>query len=318
VALRNGPLRQNVETTTLASHLANVLRLKVRGNAAFALRLRCRDKQPEHCASSLAREPAGSDFTANYSTAPAKYRRYYTASPIVGLTRRLDFYNIRPIKMGTTRQRELQFRTWGGRRRDSGRKPKGRRAGVPHRRRPIHQCRHPVHVTLRVLRGLPSLRSGRLFGAIRRGLSAANSSRVRIVHFSVQSNHVHLLVESESTTSLARGMQGLGIRLARTINGCLGRTGRVWADRYYGRPLRTSREVRHALVYVLFNARKHGAIGHGIDPCSSGAWFRGWDRCVAPPHEAAPIAEARTWLLRVGWRRSGRIRLTDAPKLEGG
>ena len=72
-------------------------------------------------------------------------------------------------------------------------------------------------------------------------------------------------------------MQGLGIRLAKAINRRLGRKGRVWEDRYHGRPLRTPREVRHGLAYVLLNARKHGVHGRGIDPCS-GSLVRGMAR----------------------------------------
>ena len=70
-------------------------------------------------------------------------------------------------------------------------------------------------------------------------------------------------------------MQGLAIRVAKAVNRCLGRSGRVWDDRFHSRALRTPREVRNVLVYVLLNGRKHGVIGHGIDPCSSGAWFDG-------------------------------------------
>ena len=108
-------------------------------------------------------------------------------------------------------------------------------------------------------------------------------------------------------------MQGLAIRLAKAINGRLGRTGRVWADRYHGRALRTPREARNALIYVLSNGRKHRVIGNGIDPCSSGAWFGGWRRRIEKPPGPVPVADATTWLLRDGWRLSGAIHIDDAP-----
>jgi REP element-mobilizing transposase RayT len=170
-----------------------------------------------------------------------------------------------------------------------------------------------VHVTLRSVRGLPSLRTARLFPALRQALAAASRAAFRVVHFSVQGNHVHLLVEVKGTWALARGMQGLGIRLAKAINQRLGRTGRVWAERYHGRPLRTPREVRHGLVCVLLNGRKHGVHGGGIDPCSSGAWFGGWRETIKVPRGPVPVARPRTWLLHVGWRRSGGIGLDEAP-----
>jgi hypothetical protein len=106
-------------------------------------------------------------------------------------------------------------------------------------------------------------------------------------------------------------MQRLAIRLAKAINRTLARAGRVWADRYHSRALRTPHEVRNGLVYVLLNGRKHHVSGPGIDPCSSGAWFGGWRHCVEKPEAAAPVAAPRTWLLTVGWRRSGPISLDN-------
>jgi hypothetical protein len=91
----------------------------------------------------------------------------------------------------------------------------------------------------------------------------------------VQSNHLHLLVEAESREALSRGVQGLAVRLARAVNRTLVRCGRVFAGRYHRRDLATPREVRHALVYVLVNHRKHGLRPEAIDSCSSGPWFTG-------------------------------------------
>lgn len=107
----------------------------------------------------------------------------------------------------------------------------GATPGVPHRRRPAHERYHPLHVTLRAVRGLPSLRTARLFPALHRGLTAGSTEAFRIVHFSVQANHVHLLVEADVSSALVRGLQGLAIRLAKTVNRLVGRRGRVWADR---------------------------------------------------------------------------------------
>src|SRR5207249_1642595 len=132
--------------------------------------------------------------------------------------------------------------------------------------------------------------TGRVFLAMLRAISTASRAHFRIVHFSVQTNHVHVLVEAEGTRALRRGMQGLGIRLAKAINRLLQRRGRVWSDRYHARALRTPREVRHGLVYVLLNGRKHRVSGRGIDPCSSGAWFLGWRGRIEPPRGLRPVA----------------------------
>jgi len=147
----------------------------------------------------------------------------------------------------------------------------------------------------------------------------------RVVHYSVQSNHLHLIAEAPDRRALTRGVQGLLIRLAKGLNRLWRRKGSVFSDRYHDRILKTPREVRNALVYVLQNGVKHGATFwlrrsgsqevRTVDPHSSGRWFDGWRD--PPPLRggggARPQA-ARTWLLRTGWRRHGLLTLTDAPE----
>jgi hypothetical protein len=134
------------------------------------------------------------------------------------------------------------------------------------------------------------------------------------VHFSVQRDHVHLIVEADAPRRLARGIQGLAIRAAKACNRALGRRGAVWSDRYHARRLPTPREVRNALVYVLANVKKHFPDAKGMDPRSSARWFDGWRRAVADPEKPSPVARARTWLARVGWRRHGLIDVEEAPR----
>jgi REP element-mobilizing transposase RayT len=124
---------------------------------------------------------------------------------------------------------------------------------MPHRRRAPHDPRCPVHVTLRATSGLPSLRSSETFLSLQRAFGAASRYSFRVLQFSVQSNHLHLLVEADTPTRLARGVQGLAVRAAKAINRALRRHGGVWAERYHAHALKTPREVRNALVYVLNN-----------------------------------------------------------------
>jgi hypothetical protein len=121
-------------------------------------------------------------------------------------------------------------------------------------------------------------------------------------------------VEADAPTRLARGVQGLAIRVARAINRVLQRRGRVWDGRYHAHPLRTPREVRNALVYVLQNFRKHQRGGIGLDCYSSARWFQGWRRIVAAPLVTAPVIAAETWLMRVGWRRYGLLDPSEVPR----
>jgi REP element-mobilizing transposase RayT len=184
---------------------------------------------------------------------------------------------------------------------------------VPHRPRgPI--TRHtPVHVTLKVAPDLPNLRDPSLFPVLRAALFAgADRLGLRVIHFCVLSNHLHLIVEADGAQVLGRGMQGLCIRLARRLNRALGRKGRVFVDRYDAHVLRTPSEARNALNYLLKNARRHARASgrvHGtwwVDPCSSGDRFTGWEGIDNTlPKDDLPIGRPHSWLLRRGWMRGG-------------
>ena len=176
--------------------------------------------------------------------------------------------------------------------------------------------RYPVHVTLRVREDVPSLRAVRLVRELESSFGrACERGEFRLVQYSVLGNHVHLIVEARDAAALGRGMKSLGARLARAVNRVFGRRGPVLEDRYHSRPLRTPREVRAALRYVLLNARRHARKpgGRRLDPASLGRWFDGWRGRVAAAADAPAVAPAHTWLLREGWRRHGLLDPAEVP-----
>ena len=168
----------------------------------------------------------------------------------------------------------------------------------------------PVHVTVRVVAGMPSLRSLVMAAGLKKAFDAGKErSGFRLVHFSVMTNHIHFVIEAEDRTSLSRGMHGLMVRMAYHLNSATRRTGKVFSDRYYSRALGSTLDVKNTLGYVLKNARRHGIAFRGaIDPYSSGPWFTGWSYgVIARPQREAPVAAARTWQLTSGWLLHGRI-----------
>ena len=183
----------------------------------------------------------------------------------------------------------------------------------------------PVHVTLRVKANLPSLRNARLVTEWRRSLAEASErGSFRVAHYALLGDHAHLIVEAHGKHALACGMKSIGARLARALNRVAGRSGPVLDSRYHHRSLRTPREVRRALAYVLLNARRHLAKRRSVragaarlDPASSARWFDGWRPSAAnrSPGTAGPseVARARSWLLRVGWRRHGLVDPAETP-----
>ncbi|HEY4116389.1 MAG TPA: transposase [Byssovorax sp.] len=141
----------------------------------------------------------------------------------------------------------------------------------------------------------------------------------RLVQYAVQPDHLHLIVEAAGKRSLSSGARGLAIRVAMRLNRLLGRSGKVFAERYHAVALGSPRQVRRALAYVLLQERRHAAKRRSemiteLDPCSSALTFEGWADASprAGPWDAT-VAGARTWLLSTGWRRYGRIRRAEVP-----
>jgi hypothetical protein len=183
----------------------------------------------------------------------------------------------------------------------------------------VHKNANPVHLTLRALPGVRSLRHGSVFPVVRAAIAAAQKPGFRVVHFSVQSNHVHFMVEASDKRSLSCGVRGLAIRIALQVNKVLDRQGRLWSERYHARPLCSPREVRNGLLYVLMNFRKHlPAHTAGIDACSSAPWFDGFRTRNGAPrrpdrNDLPATAPPRTWLATRGWRHRGLISLDERP-----
>ncbi len=221
-------------------------------------------------------------------------------------------------------QLEMALPTRGGRRRGAGRPPRGKRSSERHKKRPEHNPRHPVHVTLRVVADVSPLRRRDIYAQLREAtIVTARREDFRIVHMSIQSNHVHLIVEADHAEALSRGMQGFSISAAKRVNATITertgvrRTGKVVADRFHARPLASPRSVRHALAYVLNNWRRHGEDRAGVartwkaDPFSSGAVFPDWKELEGSPflwplrstYHPLIVFRPRTWLLAEGWRK---------------
>ena len=228
----------------------------------------------------------------------------------------------------------------GGKRRHAGRKPKGKRAGSAHRERPALAARYPVHVVLRVIDAVGNLRRRRTYHAIRAATyTVAVRDNFRIVHLSIQRTHVHLIVEADDKRALARGMQGFQISAAKHLNRAISkdrpgprRRGTVFPDRYHAEIIKSPRQARHALAYVMNNWRKHGEDREGrmqawkIDWFSSAIHFPHWVEYGDSPwmwrgpplYEPLWAWQPKTWLLREGWKRHGLISYREVPAMKHG
>jgi putative transposase len=227
-------------------------------------------------------------------------------------------------------------------------RPRKANAAQPHLKREAFKASEPLHVTLRVVRGVGRLRTRAGYAAIREAMIIAlKYEDFRIIHLSIQGTHVHMLVEAEDRTALARGMQAFGISAAKQINAAISRAGNWWTraqarargerprdrrkgrvfDRYHVTIISTPRQARHELNYVLNNWRKHEedraafARGWQIDPFASGWMFDGWKEREDEPfvwklretYEPMPVWRPKSWLLSQGWRRYGLISTHEVP-----
>ena len=223
------------------------------------------------------------------------------------------------------KQLSFAIKKHGGRRAGAGRK--NRSGAVAHTRREAVTLRTPLHITLKLRGGLPNLRCESLLGALKESAVRARNFGLNVVHFSMQSNHIHLVAEAHSNLSLARGMRSLAGRFGKTVRAHSRRyskgsaVGRVFLGRYHMRLIRSPLQMRNVLRYVLLNFSKHSNLIDHLDEFSTAAYFRDWKTLLrerygaliqdevesmissASASASAEFGQSWSWLCRVGWRR---------------
>jgi len=224
--------------------------------------------------------------------------------------------------MHRAKQLSLEFSGRGGVRPGAGRKRAPANLGLqPHEARKAFKKSVPVHATMRAMRGVPAMRGEVVVRLVLAEIARVSVKGFRLLHYSVQNDHIHLIAEGDDAVSFARGMQRLASRIAMGINALVARRGRFWRERYFRTDLKTPRQLRNAIVYVTFNFRKHSrGMEKRIDLCSSAPWFDGWSttterldalRARAGP---SPLARPKSWMARTGWRKHGRIHPLESPR----
>lgn len=150
---------------------------------------------------------------------------------------------------------------WGGLRVNAGRR-RIHSKGVGHVIREKVSHREPLHINFKYR--IP-VRNKDTLKLLKRSIQNARKHGLNVIQYSFQHNHVHLILEAKSNAILAKGMRSLTITFAKGL-----KKGRVQLERYHLHVLKTAREVKHALQYVLFNQQKHeSGIYSAIDDYSS-------------------------------------------------
>ncbi len=185
---------------------------------------------------------------------------------------------------------------------------------MAHGSRPEMKKGEVAHVTVKLVAGLPSLREGEALEVVRNAIGRVNrGGRIRIVEYSIQSNHLHLIVEAENSADLSRGMASLNTGLGMRLNRIWDRVGQgsVFVERFHLVLIRSPRQMRNTLNYVLRNDVHHGLNLRTLDPCSSAPAFTGWRQLQSPKARTQRLAAAKTcvaatpqtWLLQTGWKK---------------
>jgi len=225
-----------------------------------------------------------------------------------------------------TRQTKLPFHSGrhGGAREGAGRPRKAGRRRVVHRKREGFSSARPLHVTIRVVDEVGVLRKRKRYQVLHEVFCQTARKGFRICHYSVQDDHIHLIVEASNRAAMSSGMRSVNVRIGKGMNRKLGRdSGTVIADRYHEEHLGSPRQVRNTLAYVLNNLRKHVMTEMGttcewdwVDPCSSAQYFDGWkNKDPVPITSESPVDAPRTFLLKRLWRRHRLIDVNAIPGL---
>lgn len=207
--------------------------------------------------------------------------------------------------------KQLEFekvKGWGGRRRNAGRKNKT--GTVHHMKREKVEAKYPIHITIKLKKGVASLRGPKMVAEFKSSLRKAKKRGLRVIHFALESNHAHLFAESDDNRKLRSGMSSFGSSFGKSARQVTGGRGSVFNGRYHMNIFRSPRQTKRAMAYVLLNHSKHQGAKPYVDQKSSAPFFGDWRallgeryRVDQPPPRPDFLAEARSWLARDGWRK---------------
>jgi REP element-mobilizing transposase RayT len=206
--------------------------------------------------------------------------------------------------------KQLKFKTHGGKRKGAGRP---NRSGTPsHKKRPTVNFKKPLHITMKFNKNVGTLRTVSRLKAFQNTLRRAKKFELHVLHYTLQYDHIHIIVEAPSNDLLSRGMKSLAGRLSRLFA-----KGKAFKGRYHLHQLHTPTEVKRAYRYVLLNTSKHEKLIDFLDDFSSARHFKGWEHFKKvgflleeqlEEYTRHPLpnylSEARSWLAQTGWTRA--------------
>jgi hypothetical protein len=139
--------------------------------------------------------------------------------------------------------------------------------GIRHTKREAILGPRPLHLTIKLIRA--DIQNKAILKALRHAIFRARLQGLRVIHYSLEHDHIHLYAESSDNKILGKAMKALGGSLVKRINKHFLSKGRCYKTRYHLRILRSATEVKNVINYILKNGIKHRRTKSVIDPYNS-------------------------------------------------
>lgn len=114
----------------------------------------------------------------------------------------------------------------------------------------------PLHLTVKLKRA--DIQNKVVLRILKHAIYRSRLQGLRVIHFSLEHNHVHLYAECESNFVLGKAMKAFGVTFVRRVNKLKKIKGQLYKYRYHLRVLKSARDAKNVINYILKNGIKHG------------------------------------------------------------
>lgn len=142
--------------------------------------------------------------------------------------------------------------------------------GIRHLKRAQINRPMPLHLTIKLKKAyMQNGQNVQNKHILKHAIKRARIMGLKIVHYSLEHDHVHLYTECESNVILTKAMKAFGVSLAKNINKYFSSKGQVYKTRFHLRILKSASEVKNVINYILKNGIKHKRANSIFDPYNS-------------------------------------------------
>lgn len=130
--------------------------------------------------------------------------------------------------------------------------------GIRHTHRPVFKKPASLHLTIKIAKEKSNLKNKEVLSILKRAILNSRKMGLRVIHFTLEYDHIHLLIEAENNHLLGKGMQSFGVTLSKAINKLKKTSGQVYRHRYHFRKITSARQLKNVMNYIFRNGLKHG------------------------------------------------------------